>query len=295
MKRLALLTLIFVAPVSYAQDISSYLPDFIGAYTKSDSMRIYAGDELYELIDGGADLFREYGFDSVVVRRYSEKDDNLIDVELYRMKDSSSAYGIFSAVTYTTGNRIDDLPCEAYAGAGFLIFWKGKYYCTLTASRPSEREAMIRMANVVSERLQVSRKPSLVRKIEGTLSGKFDSLKTAYVTGSLGLYNVTKDSFWDGLKFIDGVFLSTPRAVSAIIRFGSEESCAEAYSTIAFRLRNESKWNPVHPSPDSESFERAGEKLKLVRFGSCLSISRSGDDAALERLSTEISRMMNGG
>jgi hypothetical protein len=45
-----------------AQNISSILPDSIEGWSFPDSSELYVGEDLYRLIDGGADIFLEYGF-----------------------------------------------------------------------------------------------------------------------------------------------------------------------------------------------------------------------------------------
>jgi hypothetical protein len=56
--------------------------------------RTYAGEALYNHIDGGAEPFLELGFESCEVRRYL-KAGMEITVESYRMSDSAAALGIY--------------------------------------------------------------------------------------------------------------------------------------------------------------------------------------------------------
>ncbi|RPI04869.1 MAG: hypothetical protein EHM64_08550, partial [Ignavibacteriae bacterium] len=94
--RTALLCSLLLSSMLTAQHSSPTLPDSIGGWTRSDPVTIYSGTDLFKLIDGGADIFLEYGFKKVVVQRYSDRNENSIDIEIYEMEDSSSAYGIFS-------------------------------------------------------------------------------------------------------------------------------------------------------------------------------------------------------
>ena len=64
----------------------------------------YDGNSLWGLIDGGADLYLEYGFNELGFQEVEWKGFNF-RVELYRMLDDTSAYGIFSASRYKCASR----------------------------------------------------------------------------------------------------------------------------------------------------------------------------------------------
>lgn len=55
----------------------------------------FDGKSLYGYIDGGAELYREYGFVDLTVQEV-RIDDHQILVELFRMRDALAAFGIFS-------------------------------------------------------------------------------------------------------------------------------------------------------------------------------------------------------
>ncbi|MDH4157788.1 MAG: hypothetical protein OEW00_10990 [candidate division Zixibacteria bacterium] len=72
------------------------VPDdnFIEGWTKSDPLLIFAGNDLYGHIDGGAELFHEFGFNELLVQRYTG-DGHEIDLEVYRMTGPEAALGIY--------------------------------------------------------------------------------------------------------------------------------------------------------------------------------------------------------
>jgi hypothetical protein len=72
-------------------------PDrFCDGWTKSEEAQKFVKDDLYGHIDGGAELFHEFGFDDLTVQRYM-KDDSELSLELYRMTDPEAALGIYLA------------------------------------------------------------------------------------------------------------------------------------------------------------------------------------------------------
>lgn len=55
----------------------------------------FGGDALWGIIDGGADIYLEYGFDKLLLQEVEWKKVNF-RVEFYRMVDATAAYGIYS-------------------------------------------------------------------------------------------------------------------------------------------------------------------------------------------------------
>ncbi len=64
----------------------------------------FGGDALWGIINGGADIYLEYGFDKLLLQEIEWKQTNF-RVEFYRMIDPVSAYGIFSVSHFKCGKR----------------------------------------------------------------------------------------------------------------------------------------------------------------------------------------------
>ena len=85
------------APPAAQADLAVLPPDgFQGAWRRAGDARVYSGEELYQLIDGGAEIFYELGFERVTTQIYRSGDDE-VGVELYRFKDPAAALGIYLA------------------------------------------------------------------------------------------------------------------------------------------------------------------------------------------------------
>jgi hypothetical protein len=107
MKRLLLVWAFAVQPLhgqvkSPALDL---LPPngFLQAWERSDPARVFAAADLYGFIDGGAELYLEFGFEQLVVQRYRPRTPaagnaglrGQIQLEIYRMADPTAAAGIY--------------------------------------------------------------------------------------------------------------------------------------------------------------------------------------------------------
>jgi hypothetical protein len=86
------------------------LPEQLAGWTRTEG-NTYAGQALYDYIDGGADLYMEYGFVTVNVGYYSRGEREIL-VEVYTMSNSLAATGVY---TYFRKYTAPDLP-EPYTG-----------------------------------------------------------------------------------------------------------------------------------------------------------------------------------
>jgi len=93
----------------------------------ADSARVFTGLRLYEYIDGGADLYQEYGFDEVAVQEYLTPDGITVFLNLYRMSDPDAAFGVFSA-TRRPGYEAASIGTMGARADYQQIFCHGRYY-----------------------------------------------------------------------------------------------------------------------------------------------------------------------
>ena len=70
----------------------------VAGWVKSERLLRFEKNNLFDYIDGGAELFLEFGFDKLLVQRYKSvggKGDEEIAVEIYEMESPESALGIY--------------------------------------------------------------------------------------------------------------------------------------------------------------------------------------------------------
>jgi hypothetical protein len=70
-------------------------PDgFAPGWKKSEALRVFAGPGLFDHIDGGAELYLEFGFLKLEVQRYEKEDDELV-LEIYEMDSPEAGLGLY--------------------------------------------------------------------------------------------------------------------------------------------------------------------------------------------------------
>jgi len=66
----------------------------VAGWKRADTSRVFTKADLYGYINGGAELFLEFGFDQLTLQKYSNGA-KVIAVEIYRMVDPAASTGIY--------------------------------------------------------------------------------------------------------------------------------------------------------------------------------------------------------
>ena len=148
----------------------------------------FEGDDLFLLINGGAEIYHEYGFVRVLAAAFENSDGKKLNLEIYEMEDDASAYGIYSFKTAPEGTIVyagDEALLEDY----YLNMWRGRFLVTIIgfdSSAPTVRGLKL-LAGVVAGKLKKSgQKPTIVSLLPqaGVKPGA-----VTYLEGPLGFYN----------------------------------------------------------------------------------------------------------
>jgi len=81
---------------SQSEAAEDFLPDsnFADGWKVSSKVINYTSSNLYGYINGGAELFLEFGFDSLIILNYQKGEEEL-SLEIYKMKTALAAYGVY--------------------------------------------------------------------------------------------------------------------------------------------------------------------------------------------------------
>jgi len=118
-------------------DLSALLPPSAGDWKIAESDRSYDSENLYNYIDGGAELYISYSLEKVLSRVYSNPGQPDIIVDIFDMENSRNAFGVFSHsreivdTTFGQGSQYIE---------GSLLFWKDRYFISILAS-PETKES----------------------------------------------------------------------------------------------------------------------------------------------------------
>lgn len=103
-------------------------------WTAPEPARVAVGDGLFELIDGGAELYHEYGFRQAITLSLENAARSSIQVELYEMADPAAAYGAFSLMQ--SGKFVPGaLGQGSLRFSYYLVFWSGSFFASVTGAQ----------------------------------------------------------------------------------------------------------------------------------------------------------------
>ncbi len=123
---------------------STDIPD--AAITRSER---YDGKSLWGYINGGADIYLEYGFDKVFVQEISWKKYHF-KINVYRMKDEEAAFGIFSVSRHRCA-PLDSISKFNCATPYHIQIAHGRLYISIVNDNGSrgEQELAIQLAKKI--------------------------------------------------------------------------------------------------------------------------------------------------
>ncbi len=143
---------------------SELLPpdNFLGRWKKAVRSRVFTSADLYGHIDGGAELFLEFGFEQLTVCKYRRDSSGSqgashageLQLEIYRMTDSAAATGVY---LMKCGKESGDAAfAERHTINNYqLIFKRNRYYVVVNNAAGEEalRTDMLESARFVASRL----------------------------------------------------------------------------------------------------------------------------------------------
>ncbi len=140
-------------------DISGWTFD---GWRQDGRAQFYKKDSLFGYIDGGAEIFFQYGFEELSVLRYSgdggagRTDEKSAAIEFYRMSSPADAFGIFSVKRdggEVTSPRVDAVHWLTETQANLA---KGEFFVSIQAEGCRADEVEVLAAEVAS-RIQAPR------------------------------------------------------------------------------------------------------------------------------------------
>jgi len=224
---IVVLGLVFYFPLGAQDRAKSALQEIlpgkdISGWSAKGEPEVYVGDDLFLYINGGAEIYHEFGFKRVIVQDYTAEKNKAIALEIYEMASSRGAFGIYTFKTTAQGQQLhigDQASLEDY----YLNFWKGKYLVTLTGFDEdfATIQGLKKIAEGVADKIAASGKaPALTALLPA--SGLV-SAGVKYFMGPLALYN--------SYRFFADEILS--------LQEGIRGNYAEGYSVFVFSHKRE--------------------------------------------------------
>lgn len=213
------------------------IPGEVQGWAPSGKPESFSGERLFDHIDGGADIYFEYGFVTVVTQQY-KKDDKAVSIEIYRMDDPAAAFGIYSYNRHPSLSRVE-VGSGATIHPNGLFFWQDKYYVDIrqTGSAPVLPDEFTALAKAVSKKIGVTAEPppiigrlpkeNLIPRTEVFARGKLAINNLVYISEE-DLFGLAKGE----ASAIGRYKITEPEFSIVVAQYASPEACDKAFKRL---------------------------------------------------------------
>ncbi|MGA2298466.1 MAG: DUF6599 family protein [FCB group bacterium] len=203
------------------------------------STKSFEGQSLFGYIDGGADLYLEYGFEALTVQEVSISNDTY-KVEIWKMSNKEAAFGIFSILRFKCFDKAYNMDylCQTQFQ---VMFVNGNYFVNIINTNGSEsaQRTSIDIANRIMSKGKYENVVFPYILNESIFQTEIKDLK--YITGPLGLQNGYPDLskyFQDAYGFKMYVLHNSQDNITlAIIEFSMTTSADKFLENLKFEKK----------------------------------------------------------
>jgi hypothetical protein len=117
-------------------------------WQRKGEANLFIGAELYRHIDGGAELYNQFGFDRLAVQDYV-MGTHEVRVEIYKMNDATGAGAVFTAIT--NGMATQTLYGTACVLDAYQVLFHRLAFCVSVTTYETNSETMAAMAALAAK------------------------------------------------------------------------------------------------------------------------------------------------
>ena len=137
-------------------------PDFEPGWQWDFEPEVYTPDNLFEYINGEAELYNDYHFKEMVTASYARKDNDAITftIDIYDMGTPLNAFGIYSSFRRPQ-LAFDKIGEEAIVSDLNIRFYKGRHFVQLNAGSTDElvRTTIRKLALKLADTIPATERP----------------------------------------------------------------------------------------------------------------------------------------
>jgi hypothetical protein len=263
---LLLLCITNLASAQTPADLHELLPadNEVVGWIRSGTPQNYRGEKLFEMIDGGAEMYHEYGFSQVLRADYENKNGHTITLELYEMADSAAAFGIYSSNSGNSGQSVA-IGQEAILSGYYLNFWKGQLFVTVIGSDsdPATIQGLLNLARMVARHYEpVAEKPALVKLL---LSKPLPLTHPLYIRGDLGVMNKYVFDLENIFHVHEGVIGTANDYRVFVFRYRDEKESRGIYTGAIAKIATGSRFTDIRQRGDTCSMIDSKHESVMIR------------------------------
>ncbi len=236
MRRLATVLILATAclATSAAEDPATIVAKLApsAGWAAPEPARTATHDTLFDLIDGGAELYHEYGVNRAVSWSLAGPSGRSIQVELYEMTDAPAAFGVLSLMQtgkYTRG----ELGQGSLRTNYYVAFWSGPYFANVTGAQPdTDTQAEVdRLAAALAALLPRNSYPPAW----SVTAIPEDPACVKYFRGRIGLSNIPLGEVTELFDSHEGLVATYPGCRVLLLHFTTPDEAIAQLAAAAIR------------------------------------------------------------
>lgn len=124
----------------------------LGAWNRAAPAEVYDKDNVFELINGEAELYFPYGFKRVVAAEYAQAADaeTTVSVEVYELASLLDAFGVYSNYR-DEESKTADVGAEAVAGSTQVMFYQDVFFVKARTHKTDRQDQLLEFAREFSK------------------------------------------------------------------------------------------------------------------------------------------------
>lgn len=262
--------------------------DELGDWTPVGDPQTAVGEDLFLLINGGAEIYYEYGFSQAVIQGYTNKNEKSINLEMYEMEDSESAYG---AYTFKTGRKGQEVALgnEGMLEDYYLNFWKGNFVVTLIGfdTDRETQEGLMALAGMIEEKIvEQGSKPHLANVLS---EAGFTKSGITYLEGGLALYNRYEFDTQNVFGVKKGVIGERGDLKIFVFEYDDDNESMEWFKGAWDNLEKSSRFSDFRRHDDGFSLRDMENRLVLVSsYSNCILVCLGGNSSEARDILDEV-------
>jgi hypothetical protein len=241
-------------PLGVEEGLSSLLPQAseIGNWERNLNFKEYKGEDLFFYINGGAEIYHEYGFERVIVQDYQSPKGKSASLEIYKMSSPDSAYGMYTFKSSGLGKKLEighGCKLQDY----YLNYWKGQYLVTITGFDAEEEtiEGIKSIAKAVDIKITPhvdAKKPGLYTRLP---QQDLNTQSVKYFKGNIGLMNSYPFANTNIFKIREGIRGTYTTGYEIyILEYEDAEASQSTFDSAKKNFKDEAKYSSVWTGED---------------------------------------------
>jgi hypothetical protein len=233
----------------------------------ADSAEVFTGEDLFLYINGGADIYLEYGFIRVVNIRYKNTAMDKIHMEIYEMSDAGAAYGIYTINSPGSGAS-EDIGDAGMLFDYYLHFVKDNYYVRVTSSsrEVAAMNGIRHFARIIEKNIpSKGEKPVLLKAFD---LGDTELKNMKYFRGQIALGNIYNFGHGSVAGFSEGIAASADGKMIFVFAYKTGKEGREWFAGLKGKMQQNAKFTDYTSMEDGVTVkDKTGSYLSFKSYG----------------------------